>query len=402
MALYRYARLSPRAAEPEVDIELTVAQLREDVHRTLQDLMRLIRTTDGRFLSLHVDDISNLHLINETECDYAFLWAAYLGRLDFLRYFHEQRGADLNVVHPRERYNALHLAALSGSVECVHWLLSKGCRMQRTIGGLTLLHFAANGHALPICRYFVESGYEIDATALHAAVYSGSAECVRFLLGTGGNVNEYDDSGRCALHIAADLGNTEILRVLLSDDRLKVNAKRRSDRLSALHFASENGYPDCMKMLLEHGADVNAVCARGRTSLHLTCKLSYADCVQLLLDHGANVDLQDNEGRTALHRAINKCPWSMDIVSMLVEQGKANTSIGDNFGYTALHIAALEELEQCVNYLIQNGGNVTASTKGNFDATHVFASFFRNSQLSEAVSFAVGLGLHSMSEKFPN
>jgi ankyrin repeat protein len=79
---------------------------------------------------------------------------------------------------------------------------------------------------------------------------------------------------------------------------------------------------DCVRalivgLLLESGAEVNAVLEDGRSPLLVLCGLNMAnvddvdaalgvvsDCVKMLLDHGADVDLCDNDGRSPLEVAV--------------------------------------------------------------------------------------------------
>jgi ankyrin repeat protein len=62
-----------------------------------------------------------------------------------------------------------------------------------------------------------------------------------------------------------------------------------------------------IKMLLEHGADVNSKTSDGDTPLHAlmhSCtKLPDTSVIQLFLQHGANVNAQNHRGWTPLHSA---------------------------------------------------------------------------------------------------
>jgi ankyrin repeat protein len=70
-----------------------------------------------------------------------------------------------------------------------------------------------------------------------------------------------------------------------------------------LHFASKFGYLDSARLLLDHGADPNALDNDHVTPLHLALKRGHLEIVQLL--RGANHDSRDKEARTALHQVLN-------------------------------------------------------------------------------------------------
>lgn len=348
---------------------LTIEVLRKELRLKLLKPLRLIRTPSFHYLNVETEDLSKAYLIYDSEKNYALLWAAFNGDLDNLERLYDQ-GADINFVHSGDNFNALHLSALNGSVECTHWLLSKGCHIITTEAGYSPLHFAVLGNSQRICRYLIESGCRIDVTALHSAVHANSLDCVQYLLGLQVPVNGYDNAGMTPLHIASDIGNLRILRELLDDKRVKINAKTKAEKYTALHLAAENGYGDCLQLLLKHDADVNAQSAKLQTPLYLACKQAHIDCVEILLEHEATVNVQDNEKRTPLHAAVSKSPNSLQIVQRLVDR-KADVHLADDFGYTALHIAALNELDECVEYLIMNGANVAAKTVGHMTALNI-------------------------------
>jgi ankyrin repeat protein len=70
--------------------------------------------------------------------------------------------------------------------------------------------------------------------------------------------------------------------------------------------------------------------------------------MRLLLDHGANIDAQDHTGRTALIYATYA--ENTDVVKLLLENG-ANTMIRDNNNQTALDIATHQNFIEIANLI---------------------------------------------------
>jgi ankyrin repeat protein len=111
-------------------------------------------------------------------------------------------------------------------------------------------------------------------------------------LGSGWDVNAQGEKyGRTALHLAAMNGHLEIVKLLL-EHGADVNAKTKEGYgYTALHSAASNGHLEIVKLLLEHGADVNAKTKYGGyTALHSATMNGHLEIVKLLLEHGADVN----------------------------------------------------------------------------------------------------------------
>jgi ankyrin repeat protein len=114
--------------------------------------------------------------------------------------------------------------------------------------------------------------------------------------------------GRTPLHAAAYSGNFEVARILIEYDPADINA---SDELwrTPLHCVSGDHTfkgSSVIRLLLEHGADVNVQNQAGWTPLHEASFNGELEVVGVLLEHGADVEAKDYNGETALQIAVDE------------------------------------------------------------------------------------------------
>ena len=72
---------------------------------------------------------------------------------------------------------------------------------------------------------------------------------------------------------------------------------------TALMWAAANGHGDCVRALLDWGAEVNKANSDGNTALHCASKRGELQCVRLLAEGGADQALRNAQGKTALEVA---------------------------------------------------------------------------------------------------
>lgn len=97
-----------------------------------------------------------------------------------------------------------------------------------------------------------------------------------------------------ALRDAAVLGDHGKLRKLLEAKIVNIEAKDTSEqRRTALHYASFGGHvraadSSIVRLLLEHGADPNVEDRHGDTTVHVAARGGRSSCLKVLLDYGAD------------------------------------------------------------------------------------------------------------------
>jgi hypothetical protein len=99
-------------------------------------------------------------------------------------------------------------------------------------------------------------------------------------------------------------GNSAELEKLLREQPHLANTLRQKDSWTPLHGAACNGNTECVRLLIEAGADVNVQSCNQSTALHCSAEDGNAEIVSLLLSANANPNLKDFKGKTPLDWAI--------------------------------------------------------------------------------------------------
>lgn len=181
--------------------------------------------------------------------------------------------------------------------------------------------------------------------SLWCAALRGDIGLVREQLAAGANPDETDDAGLCdgfgrrtsltprkitPLMTAAGLGHTEIVKLLLMHGA-NVNA-RASDGLSAISSAAYYRHDEIVDLLLARGADLNEKDSFGQTILMNAAGNGELDVVEFLLVKGARLNDQNRHGTTALMFAAGF--KQADVVKLLLQRG-ADPGLRDHRGRKA-------------------------------------------------------------------
>jgi ankyrin repeat protein len=127
-------------------------------------------------------------------------------------------------------------------------------------------------------------------TALHASILSGNEQVVQFLLDRHANVQVVDTELETPLHVACRFGKSAMVRLLLQQSNVQVDATDHIGR-TALHVATSYANTDSIGLLLQHDAVVNALDLESLTPLHLAAGLGLRSTAVLLIDNGADCSI---------------------------------------------------------------------------------------------------------------
>ncbi|MGA3103190.1 MAG: ankyrin repeat domain-containing protein [Terriglobales bacterium] len=140
---------------------------------------------------------------------------------------------------------------------------------------------------------------------------------------------------------AASLGRLDSLKKSIGEEIRRestaVNA-RSKDGFTALHFASYFGQPAAARVLIENGAAVDAVAANPTQvmPLHSAASARNLEAVRLLLEHGAPVNARQQSGWVPIHAAAQNGDRPM--VELLLKHG-ADPALTNADGKTPAAVA---------------------------------------------------------------
>ena len=166
---------------------------------------------------------------------------------------------------------------------------------------------------------FLFAAVPADAPIADASMRNDAAQ-VRLLVANGAEVNAAHGDGMTGLHWAAENGNPEIASILL-ESGANVEAVTRLGAYRPLHLAARRGNASVIQLLLDASADPETESATGGvTPLHFAAASGKAASVQALMDHGVELDARESIwGQTPLMFAA--AAGRTEVIRVLLQAG---------------------------------------------------------------------------------
>lgn len=242
-----------------------------------------------------------------------------------------------------------------------------------------ILSYAMENSDENIVKYLVENGadmYSYEITALYQAVLNLNPKLVEYFLDKGASIEKAggtDVYGNIMMAAAGSKFNNsndkspvdlealeksaensaKIMQTIIS----KVDKKLINDSLEGktpLIIAVGNSYIDTAKILIENGANINAVDIEGWSALSYAVNNGDIEIAKLLLENKAKIK---DELLIAIKSPIVES--RINIMKLLIDN-KANINYTDENGFNPLNIAIESGDMELTKFLITNGANVNS------------------------------------------
>uniref|UniRef100_A0ACD5VC54 Uncharacterized protein n=1 Tax=Avena sativa TaxID=4498 RepID=A0ACD5VC54_AVESA len=270
-------------------------------------------------------------------------------------------GADV-VEAIRRRRRLLLMAAMDGNLDLLARMAVEleattrgGAAGVTSTCGREALHLAAANGRTDACRYLVQDlAFPVDVlsspgeTPLLLAATFGHTAAAAYLLQRGASPRAADGDGLTPLHWAAYNGDRELAMLLLSRG---ADVGAATPRGTPLHVAAAGAHPAVVDILLRHGADPSKVANCVFTPLVSSLLGGSLECMKLLIQAGADVNAGGLHGAraTPLLLACSR-RGNIRFINYLLESG-ADPNFTDELGRLPIEIAAIHAEQQVTEVL---------------------------------------------------
>lgn len=201
----------------------------------------------------------------------------------------------------------------------------------------TPLYTAATMAEDELVHLLLDHGADLKAKGIVQAICQVcKMDTIQRAFKMGADINAIDEAGNNLLHFAARNEDPEVLLLMfdLGFPLAKINQQNKGGK-TPLMKAVKIGNTENVLALLARGATPNFVSTNGSTALHVACSWDHAEIASLLVNAGANIEAVDSNLMRPIHHAAYIS--SIKMLRVAVENG-ADTSATTRRKDTALHL----------------------------------------------------------------
>jgi ankyrin repeat protein len=165
----------------------------------------------------------------------------------------------------------------------------------RDAAGVSLLMQSLYRGRRDLAELIANQKNELD---IFEAASLGRTERLKECLRDAAAINAYSKDGFTALHFSCFFGQPDAARQLLESGAAADAVAANPMQVMPLHSAAAARNLEAARLLLEHGAPVNARQQGGWAPIHAAAQNGDRPMVELLLNHHADPELANDDGKT--------------------------------------------------------------------------------------------------------
>ncbi|MBA3238222.1 MAG: ankyrin repeat domain-containing protein [Parachlamydiaceae bacterium] len=222
--------------------------------------------------------------------------------------------SDLDVNRVNNRGETLmHIAAKKGNIHHIILLLLHGADPEQTDArNFTPLHYAALGGHEQIVQLLLIFGTDMLPQEVLDLVQD---EKTIKAFDDFENLSKILNKNTSALHLAIISQNPLAVLLLMQIQDINEQDEKGS---SALHLAVQTGQIVCIKHLIQGGVSLNLQDDWGRTALSYACEKDNLSIAEALLEAGADPEIKDNLGFSVMEQILKgKTPQNQRLLHLL-------------------------------------------------------------------------------------
>jgi ankyrin repeat protein len=279
----------------------------------------------------------------------ALMWASARRRPEMMQFL-ISKGADVNARSIDRDYQR-HVTA-------------EGRPKSLDSGGLTPLLYAARENCMSCVKVLLDNHADINlpdpdgVSPLLVAIMNSNWDLAKQLILAGADVNQWDIFGEAPLFTAVGQRNQT------SGGKGSIDPLNETTGLAIVRMLLERGANPNMQLFFKPANVRGATNVRGTTPLIRAANNADLEVVKLLLEHGADVNLNTADRQTAVMATITgRAPetQALEIIRVLHDAGADVNVIGlvnhreENRGGTALHFAVRKRYKEVIKKLAEYG-----------------------------------------------
>jgi ankyrin repeat protein len=325
-------------------------------------LMAVARTGNVAAAQLLIDHGATIDAKEKWGGQTALMWASARRHPEMMKLL-IAKGADVNARSINRDYQR-HVTA-------------EGRPKNLDTGGLTPLLYAARENCLACVKVLLDKGADINlpdpdgVSPLQVAIMNANWDLAKQLIVAGADVNQWDMYGEAPLYTAIGL------RTKLDGGHASIDAPNETDGMTITHMLLER-HADSNMQLFFRPAGVNGkTLTRGSTPLIRAATNADLEVVKLLMEHGADVNLEMADRQTPTMAVLSgraNEKQALELIRLFHQAGESVNVIAlvnhreETRGGTALHYAVRKRFKDVIKELASYGIDMNAKDQDGLTA----------------------------------